>query len=169
VRAPKKKVVKNIKQNNMAIIPAQEKVFMVSNSTNTTYSGSAALKAMQQWYTMQDVIDTVGGGASYREYYGLIRVLGATPTVEEFQNTIGAPLTFTNTATGEYVISFGSEVFIPTKVFSIANSGVGGAANLRVIGGGPDAGKFILYTYDISGALFNTGGNPTCINIRVYN
>ena len=41
----------------MAIIPQEEKVFMVSNSTNTTYSGSAALKAMQQWYTMQDVID----------------------------------------------------------------------------------------------------------------
>jgi hypothetical protein len=54
----------------MAIIPAAEKVFMVSNSTNTTYSGSAALKAMQQWYTMQDVIDTVGGG-------------GGTPTLQQ--------------------------------------------------------------------------------------
>lgn len=43
----------------MAIIPAEEKVFMVSNSTNTTYSGSAALKAMQQWYTMEDVTNTV--------------------------------------------------------------------------------------------------------------
>jgi hypothetical protein len=152
----------------MAIIPADEKVFMVDKRTNTIYGGSAALQAMQQWYTMQDVIDTVGGGASYREYYGIIRVLGGTPTVVEFQNTIGAPLTFTNTATGQYIISFGSEVFIPTKVFSIANSGVGGAANLRVIGGGPDAGKFLLYTYDISGALSDTGGNPTCINIRVY-
>jgi len=48
----------------MAIIPAEEKVFMVSNSTNTTYSGSAALKAMQQWYTMQDVIDSVPAGAA---------------------------------------------------------------------------------------------------------
>lgn len=48
----------------MAIIPAENKVFMVSNSTNTTYSGSAALKAMQQWYTMQDIIDTVGGGGA---------------------------------------------------------------------------------------------------------
>ena len=48
----------------MAIIPAEEKVFMVSNSTNTTYSGSAALKAMQQWYTMQDVVDTVADGGA---------------------------------------------------------------------------------------------------------
>lgn len=43
----------------MATIPSEEKVFMVSNSTNTTYSGSASLKAMQEWYTMQDVSDTV--------------------------------------------------------------------------------------------------------------
>jgi hypothetical protein len=43
----------------MATIPNEEKVFMVSNSTNTTYSGSASLKAMQEWYTMQDVTDTV--------------------------------------------------------------------------------------------------------------
>jgi hypothetical protein len=152
----------------MAIIPAAEKVFMVSNSTNTTYSGSAALKAMQQWYTMQDVIDTVNGGASYREYYGIIRILGPNLVVEELQNTIGVPLTFTNPATGEYIISFGSEIFIANKVFSIANSGVGGAANIRVINGGPDFGKFLLYTYDMNGVLADTQGNPTCINIRVY-
>jgi hypothetical protein len=48
----------------MAIIPAEEKVFMVSNSTNTIYSGSASLKAMQQWYTMQDVIDSVSAGGA---------------------------------------------------------------------------------------------------------
>ena len=43
----------------MAIIPNDEKVFMVSNTTNTTYSGSQALKDMNEWYTMQDVRDTV--------------------------------------------------------------------------------------------------------------
>lgn len=40
-------------------IPADEQVFMVSKSTNTTYSGSAALKAMNEWYTMADVANTV--------------------------------------------------------------------------------------------------------------
>ena len=61
----------------MAIIPAEEKVFMVSNSTNTTYSGSAALKAMQQWYTMQDVIDTVGGGGgTYQVFTALLNQTG---------------------------------------------------------------------------------------------
>ena len=39
----------------MAIIPGNEKVFMVDKRTNTVYGGSAALQAMQQWYTMQDV------------------------------------------------------------------------------------------------------------------
>jgi len=153
----------------MAIIPAEEKVFMVSNSTNTTYSGSAALKAMQQWYTMQDVIDTVGGGTSYREYYGVLRVLGATPTVDELENTIGSPLTFLQSSTGTYTISFGTELFDSTKVFSIANSGVSGAANLQVYGGGPNAGKFRLFTYNTNGVLADIQSNSTCINIRVYN
>jgi hypothetical protein len=43
----------------MALIPGNEKVFMVDRSTNTTFSGSRSTKAMQQWYTMQDVIDSV--------------------------------------------------------------------------------------------------------------
>lgn len=43
----------------MAIIPADEKVFMVDKRTNTTYGGSQALQDMQQWYTMQDVSDSV--------------------------------------------------------------------------------------------------------------
>jgi hypothetical protein len=58
----------------MAIIPAQEKVFMVSNSTNTTYSGSAALKAMQQWYTMQDVSDSIV--APYKVFTALLTQSG---------------------------------------------------------------------------------------------
>ena len=46
----------------MSIIPVTDKVFMVNNKTNTTYGGSAALQAMNEWYTMQDVLDTVGQG-----------------------------------------------------------------------------------------------------------
>jgi len=43
----------------MAIIPATDKAFMVTNNTNTTYGGSAALQAMNEWYTMQDIIETI--------------------------------------------------------------------------------------------------------------
>lgn len=72
----------------MAIIPQEEKVFMVSNSTNTTYSGSAALKAMQQWYTMQDVTDTV---KPYKVYTALLTQSGgADPYIlSEGNLTIG--------------------------------------------------------------------------------
>ena len=54
----------------MAIIPSDEKVFMVDKTTNTTFSGSKSTKAMQQWYTMQDIIDSIdtGGGLEGTSY-----------------------------------------------------------------------------------------------------
>ena len=60
----------------MAIIPADEKVFMVSNSTNTIYGGSAALQAMQQWYTMQDISDSVVVTAPYKVFTALLTQSG---------------------------------------------------------------------------------------------
>ena len=49
----------------MSIIPATDKVYMVREDVNTTYGGSDALKVLQNWYTMQDIIDTIGGGVDY--------------------------------------------------------------------------------------------------------
>jgi hypothetical protein len=60
----------------MAIIPAQEKVFMVSNGTNTTYGGSAALQAMNQWYTMEDISDSVVVTAPYKVFTALLTQSG---------------------------------------------------------------------------------------------
>jgi hypothetical protein len=57
----------------MAIIPADEKVFMVDKRTNTTYGGSQALQDMQQWYTMQDVADSV---QPYKVYTALLTQSG---------------------------------------------------------------------------------------------
>jgi hypothetical protein len=57
----------------MAIIPNDEKVFMVSNTTNTTYSGSQALKDMNEWYTMEDVKNTV---LPYKVYTALLTQSG---------------------------------------------------------------------------------------------
>jgi len=91
----------------MAIIPADEKVFMVSEGTNTTYSGSAALKAMQRWYTMQDVSDSIiptykvftalltqSGGSSNGFISGGDLLIGQTYTIDnaigDFTN-VGAP------------------------------------------------------------------------------
>jgi len=52
----------------MSIIPATDKVYMVREDVNTTYGGSEALKVLQNWYTMQDIIDTTGGGGN--SYFG---------------------------------------------------------------------------------------------------
>ena len=77
----------------MAIIPTNEKVFMVSNGTNTTYSGSAALKAMQQWYTMQDISDTIGSvtlhkaaSATYQTTAGVLQSISAPIQSSIFTN-----------------------------------------------------------------------------------
>lgn len=88
----------------MAIIPAGERVFMVGTSTNTTYSGSAALKAMQQWYTMQDVIDTVGGEPPYKVYSALISQFGNfNINASALENTLGT-VTFERTDVGRYTL-----------------------------------------------------------------
>ena len=47
----------------MSIIPATDKVYMVREDVDTTYGGSKALNVLQNWYTMQDIVDTVGGGS----------------------------------------------------------------------------------------------------------
>ena len=72
----------------MAIIPAEEKVFMVSNSTNTTYSGSAALKAMQQWYTMEDVTNTV---RPYQVFTALLTQSGESDILTVYVGTDYGP------------------------------------------------------------------------------
>jgi hypothetical protein len=105
----------------MATIPADEKVFMVSNSTNTIYSGSAALKAMSEWYTMQDVSDTIkpykvftalltqtGTGDELNKNSGLLTV-GVTYKIDDNSGgldmtNVGAP----NNDMGTYFIATGT-------------------------------------------------------------
>jgi|GWRWMinimDraft_12_1066020.scaffolds.fasta_scaffold11101_4 hypothetical protein len=43
----------------MATIPSSQKTFSVNEGVNTVYGGSASMKALSQWYTMQDITDTV--------------------------------------------------------------------------------------------------------------
>ena len=53
----------------MATIPNTQKILTSSADVNTTYGGSTALKELNTWYTMQDIIDTVGGPASVLTTY----------------------------------------------------------------------------------------------------
>jgi hypothetical protein len=104
----------------MAIIPADEKVFMVDKRTNTIYGGSQALQDMQQWYTMQDVSDSVqpykvftalltqSGGDGQISINGGNLTVGVTyfiddPAGGDWTN-VGAP----NNNTGTYFIATGT-------------------------------------------------------------
>lgn len=69
----------------MAIIPNDEKVIMVSGNVNTTYSGSKALKETAEWYTMQDVSNTV---KPYKVYTALLTQTGTdAPVATVLENT----------------------------------------------------------------------------------
>jgi hypothetical protein len=109
----------------MAIIPALEKTFMVSNSTNTTYSGSASLKEMQQWYTMQDIVDTVEASIPVRQLYSATFfdtttqtnggattanqvLIGSTQSAEGF--TLGPDNRINVTNAGTYYIDFSAQL-----------------------------------------------------------
>jgi hypothetical protein len=43
----------------MATIPDGQKILTTAASVNTTYGGSDALKALNTWYTMEDIVETV--------------------------------------------------------------------------------------------------------------
>ena len=100
----------------MAIIPADEKVFMVDKRTNTTYGGSQALQDMQQWYTMQDVADSVqpykvftalltqGGGDDPQDANGITLTVGVTYQINN--NSGGADFTIVGAPNNEIGTKF---------------------------------------------------------------
>ena len=108
----------------MSIIPATDKVYMVREDVNTNYGGSEALKPLQNWYTMQDVIDTVGSISYSGGLYS--QIANSTPV--------------TGTTTESSLIGTGvGSLFIPANVFQIGDtfraifSGVMNAANNQTI------------------------------------
>ena len=151
----------------MAIIPAAEKVFMVSNSTNTTYSGSAALKAMQQWYTMQDVIDTVGGGGSsdYVSYVALVSQSGVSnPVATVIFNNTTATFTWSYDDVGAYFVSCSSPILLSgkTSIFITPQGNPGNGQNK--VFGGTRSGDSGVVVYTSSDGILDLN-----IEIRVYN
>jgi len=75
----------------MAIIPNDEKVFMVSNTTNTTYSGSQALKDMNEWYTMEDIKNTV---LPYKVYTALLTQSGGDESTGIYSGPVTKGVTY---------------------------------------------------------------------------
>jgi len=152
----------------MAIIPADEKVFMVSKSTNTTYSGSAALKAMSEWYTMQDISDSIV--APYKVFTALLTQSGITPpTAFILENTLGFTPIWEYVDPGAYRANspFFTEktaVFLGSPYVNFNNEVVTLESARTPSGGGSVAIQSKIDGVSINGVLFNTP-----IEIRVYN
>lgn len=75
----------------MAIIPSDEKVIMVSGNVNTTYSGSKSLKELSEWYTMEDVTNTV---RPYKVYTALLTQSGESASVNIKEGTLTVGVTY---------------------------------------------------------------------------
>ena len=125
----------------MAIIPNDEKVFMVSNTTNTTYSGSQALKDMNEWYTMEDVKNTV---LPYKVYTALLTQSGGSDEITISSGPVveGVTYIFNHTKPPEPwdFSNVGGPVYPDKNDFVATSSGVPneyGTANLTYNTGAP--------------------------------
>ena len=96
----------------MAIIPADERVFMVGTSTNTTYGGSAALKAMQQWYTMQDVSDSI---QPYKVFTALLTQSGGSGPNQNSEFPLEVGVSYTIFSGGAYILGDFTNVGAPNN------------------------------------------------------
>jgi hypothetical protein len=154
----------------MAIIPGNEKVLMVNRATNTTYGGSAALQAMQEWYTMQDIIDSVKVGPSYLIYTALITQTGtAAPTAVVLENTIGN-IVWTRADTGDYRATLaGAFPLNKTGLLVGPVDFIGGAATALGEESSDNINMIALRVLDNFGNNIDGCLNKTLIEIRVYN
>jgi hypothetical protein len=120
----------------MAIIPADEKVFMVDKRTNTVYGGSAALQEMQQWYTMDDVTETVHASIEEANSYGQISKMNSA-TIEIAEQNV-----YQSTGLVGTLSSIGNGVILGTEdTFAITNDS--GATKIFQIYGSIDMGVSI--------------------------
>ncbi len=85
----------------MATIPNGQKFHTVASTVDTENKGSAQLNAKREAFTMQDIIDTVGGAAYKEAVFRLIKSLTEF-TVTELSNDTG--LTFTWSATNSQTL-----------------------------------------------------------------
>lgn len=81
----------------MATIPNSQKTFSVNEGVNTVYGGSASMKALSQWYTMQDITDTV---RPYQVYTALLTQSGGDNSVEQTSGALTVGVTYYITDSG---------------------------------------------------------------------
>ena len=94
----------------MATIPNTQKILTSSASVDTTYGGSTALKEMNTWYTMQDIIETVGE-LPYTSYSALVNQTSTNPpTSTILSNDTTLTFTWSYVGVGIYDLNISSAV-----------------------------------------------------------
>ena len=96
----------------MAIIPADERVIMVGTTTNTTYGGSQALQDMQQWYTMQDVSDSV---QPYKVFTALLTQSGESGPNQDSEFPLEVGVSYNIFSEGAYILGDFTNVGAPNN------------------------------------------------------
>jgi hypothetical protein len=154
----------------MALIATNEKVFMVDTRTNTIYGGSAALQAMQQWYTMQDVIDTVtfaGNVASLQA----VTAIGNTTTFSITSTITGNGTAIQGNSEGGTGVFGSSQTANGVEGSTYTGAAVKGEAQTTGVGGRfiSDQGIGVLVSSNDSYGIDASSVNGTAIRTTANN
>jgi hypothetical protein len=154
----------------MATVPLDTRFIGIAPEVNLTERKSAVINTQTQPYTMQDIVDTAGGG-SYLKYVALLSQVGTdAPTATVLENTLGETITYTRSSAGlYYIVTTG--IFPENKTWAVANTpsyNSNGPFALQI--GRVGDTECILYCYSLGASLMDldTNGDATSIEIRVY-
>lgn len=88
----------------MATIPGNQKILTSAPEVNTTYGGPASLQALNKWYTMDDISNTI---RPYKVYTALLTQSGTdSPVATVLENTLEFNPSWEYFETGKYGFNF---------------------------------------------------------------
>tara|TARA_R110000796_G_scaffold54830_1_gene128082 strand:- start:145 stop:657 length:513 start_codon:yes stop_codon:yes gene_type:complete len=106
----------------MAIIPGGQQIRTNSSDVDLTNRGNALTKAQNAVYTMDDIIETVGGGEDYEVIVTRLFSQGSgLSSATEVKNTSTRTLTWTKTGEGMYLGAWDGTGPNPAKVYTFAS------------------------------------------------
>jgi hypothetical protein len=110
----------------MAIVPSGQKFHTVPQGVNTQEKGSALANSQREIYTMQDIIDTVGGGG------------GSSPLI------IDSKVSGATAVTGTTSLAISQSILIPANTFTAAGGMLEILARYQKTGTGGNQSTFVL-------------------------
>mgnify|MGYP003652414124 CR=1 FL=1 len=149
----------------MAIIPNGQKILTSAAEVNTTYSGPASLQALNTWYTMDDISNTV---RPYKVYTALLNQSGTSdPVAIVLENTLNNEnLEFRRDAVGVYNIRGGNGFTTDKTALFITSNNSDIKETFQILYS--DTNNLYIYTKNSGNSADDLLQNTT-IEIRVYN